>query len=886
MSEKRARLKNMSTRMKLVMSFAVIVLLNVCFGLYAIHSLSDINARVESADSWGVVISQLSDLERNMTTVRRYDIGSVIVDDPRTLELALRRRAEAIENVGEYLESYRNDVLVIWYDTEEQRNEDLKLADSVIEKWEEYLVLSRRILAMREEGNDAVVAAVKESRDAFEAVSIRVEDLIKFNRAGGEWETKVSTRIYDTTRKTIAVILVLISVFSLLVTVLLTTGIKRSIDELLRVSIAVGEGNFDAKARIFSDDEFGALSNQYNNMTAHLKSLVCEIKNQKNQAERANRTKSRFLASMSHEIRTPMNAIIGMSDLMCTDNLDDVQRGYFSDIRQMGRALLQIINDILDFSKIEAEKMDLVLTDFNLRSMMDNVCSMGRYLATAKNLEFKYGVDGDVLRVVWADEVRVRQIVTNIINNAVKYTEDGFVEVRVSREEREGRDCTVFTISDSGRGIEEEDLPKLFDAFEQFDREKNRAISGTGLGLSITKQLVNMMGGSIEVESEYGKGSIFTVCLPLPEGDPAGVDAKEDPYPFVVAKDANVLVVDDNSINLTVARGFLKLHGIDADTAASGGEALEKIRSVRYDMVFMDHMMPGMDGIEAARRIRALGGEYETLPLVALSANAVSSAVEAYFEAGMNGFVSKPIEAEKLNAALARWLPPEKMTLVHEAERARETPEQEKLMKELKSVTCIDTSKGIVYSGGDKEMYIQVLRQFCDEIPEIVATIKSLMASRNWDEYAIRVHGMKSVLANVGAEARAEMAYKLEMASKSNDESTCLTETAPLCDSILALRDHLLRTSLMTEARQGERGEKRSVDANTLRDKLERLKKSCMEGKAEETNAAVSELSLATLDEEADERLGRILHSLKSYDYGAAIEQIDDLTAYLRGRKE
>jgi signal transduction histidine kinase/CheY-like chemotaxis protein/HPt (histidine-containing phosphotransfer) domain-containing protein len=886
MLKKMTWLKNVSTRMKLITSFSVIVLLNICFGLYAIHSLSDINARVKSADSWGIVISQLSDLERNMTTVRRYDLGYVITNDPQVRSVNMSHRAEEIKEVDEYLRSYRNDVLVIWFDTEEQRDEGLALVDSVIEKWKEYLEFSSKIMAMRDAESHAIIEFVNvESRNAFEALITQVELLISFNRAGGELETRESTRIYSSTRKTITAILALISAFSLFVTVLLTTGIKRSIDELLRIAIAVSGGNFDVKARVFSNDEFGVLSNQYNNMTSHLKSLVGEIETQKNEAERANKTKSRFLASMSHEIRTPMNAIIGMSDLMRTDNLDEVQRGYFSDIRQMAKALLQIINDILDFSKIEAEKLDLVLADFNLPRMMDNICSMGRYLAAAKNLEFRYSVGSNVIRVVRADEVRVRQIATNIINNAIKYTETGFVEVHVGREDHSGLDCTVFTVSDSGRGIKEEDLPKLFDAFEQLDQEKNRGITGSGLGLSITKQLVNMMNGSIEVKSGYGLGSTFITRLPLPEGDPDAIGAGDDMYPLVMAEDAKVLVVDDNSINLTVARGFLKLHGIEADTAASGAEAIEKIRSASYDIVFMDHMMPDMDGIETSRRIRALGGEYATLPIVALSANAVSTAVDEYFAAGMNGFIAKPIEADKLNAALAKWLPPEKTSSMSEAETgdAHKTSGHEALMKELASVDCIDTAKGLLYSGGDEEMYIQVLRQFCDEISDAADVIRSLMESRNWEEYSIRVHGIKSVMTNIGAADRAEMAYKLEMASKSRDEAACLAGTGPLCDSMLALRDRLLNTPLIERV---TRKEKKVIDADVLRDKLERLKKSCMEGKIEETNASVSDLELMIHDEKADKTLERITRSLKSYDYEAAITQIDELTVYLRGKKE
>ncbi|MCL2057638.1 MAG: ATP-binding protein [Oscillospiraceae bacterium] len=389
-----------------------------------------------------------------------------------------------------------------------------------------------------------------------------------------------------------------------------------------------------------------------------------ELEVQMQAAQVASEAKSRFLASMSHEIRAPMNAIIGMSDLIRTDNLDMTQRTFFGDIKKMSKSLLQIINDVLDFSRIEAGKLEITPVHFNLLELFNNICSMCRFLAEAKGLYFYCSYGSDVPAVVYGDDVRVRQVVFNIINNAIKYTREGQVSFSVGRDDRDsgadsdGSDCVVFTIKDTGIGIKEDDLAKLFNAFYQVDMAVNHGIDGSGLGLSITKNLVSLMGGEIDVQSSYGEGSEFTVRLPLAEGDP-GLVGGLAPAPLIRATDgARVLVVDDSQINLKVALAYLERHNIHAETALSGPEAIMKIQKAGrpYDLVFMDHMMPIMDGVETTHRIRALG--FADLPIVALTANAIEGIRDLFLQSDMNDFLSKPIDPEKLNSALVRWLPP------------------------------------------------------------------------------------------------------------------------------------------------------------------------------------------------------------------------------------
>jgi signal transduction histidine kinase/CheY-like chemotaxis protein len=608
-----------------------------------------------------------------------------------------------------------------------------------------------------------------------------------------------------------------------------------------------------------------------------------ELEIQTKLAEAASEAKSQFLASMSHEIRTPMNAIIGMSDLMRTDNLDQVQLGYFNDIKKMAKALLQIINDILDFSKIEAGKMELFPVHYSVSSLFDNICSMSTFTAMAKELEFRHSFDPRLPSVLYGDEVRVRQVVTNIVNNAVKYTREGYVYLKADRVSRNGAEWVAFMVQDSGLGIKKEDLPKLFGKFQQFDSRKNRGIVGTGLGLSITKNLVEMMGGEIEVESEYEKGSIFRVYLPLVEGDEGLIEHTHATGRVLAQEGVRILVVDDNSINLTVALGFLATHNIAADTALSGPAAIQMVQQKQYDLVFMDHMMPEMDGIEATTRIRALDGVwYKNMPIIALSANAVSGARESFLAGGMNDFISKPIDTEQLNLTLLKWLPPEKIAgtvPVPEAgqgdgEKPQEVDPEAGPLKELTDIAGLDLRTGLSHVGNDQGTYITILRQFCKEFPDYVAEIQRFRAEENWKEYSIRLHGIKGVLANMGMEKLSQWAYQLEQASKGEDYAVCREETEGICEALYQFWDALRRTAVLDA---GEALQREPVEGAVLWETLDALADACRTGESEKADRLAGELDRigsAGVEEAALKEISELVASL---DYDVVVEKIATL---------
>lgn len=396
-----------------------------------------------------------------------------------------------------------------------------------------------------------------------------------------------------------------------------------------------------------------------------------EMERLMHEAEASNEAKSAFLANMSHEIRTPMNAICGMTDMLLDEELSERGKEYAATIKSSGEGLLSIINDILDFSKIESGKMPIIPEEYYFSSMIHDLMSMMEVRVKEKPVKLRAEIQDDIPCKLYGDIGRVKQVIINIMGNATKFTNEGTITLKVSwKTETIDTGRLIFSVIDTGIGIRPEHMSKLFDAFEQVDMKKNRGIEGTGLGLSISKLLVQHMGGQIQVESEYGKGSCFTFDImqkvidatPCEYSKNKKTKVKQFKLTFT-APDARVLVVDDNQVNLRVASGLLKKFDIVPDLVDNGKDCVEMIRrESRYDLIFMDHMMPETDGIEATELIRAIGTPYtDKVPIIALSANAVHGMEDEFLKGGMNGFLPKPIALDMLAETLEKWLPMDKI---------------------------------------------------------------------------------------------------------------------------------------------------------------------------------------------------------------------------------
>lgn len=391
-----------------------------------------------------------------------------------------------------------------------------------------------------------------------------------------------------------------------------------------------------------------------------------QIEDERDRADRANEAKSRFLSSMSHEIRTPMNAVVGMTDVMLRNNPREEDINYLYNIKRSGKALLDIINDILDFSKIESGKLDIVCDDYETLPILEDLKVIFATRIGEKPVRMIYNIDETIPARLYGDSVRIRQVLINLVNNAIKFTDSGYVELSIDCEKVD-RDNIILKVRvhDTGQGIRKEDIGRLFMSFSQVDSQRNHGKEGTGLGLNISKQLVEMMGGHIGVESTYGQGSTFYFDLPqkvidaTPAKNVTYENAEPEEFNFT-APDANILLVEDNAINVTVAKALLRPLQFKMDIAVNGQVSLEMISNKRYDLILMDSMMPVMDGIEATKCIRQMDGEYyKKVPIIALTADAVTGARETYIDAGMNDFVAKPIMLNEIMSVLHKWLPAE-----------------------------------------------------------------------------------------------------------------------------------------------------------------------------------------------------------------------------------
>ena len=560
---------------------------------------------------------------------------------------------------------------------------------------------------------------------------------------------------------------------------------------------------------IKTGDEIEDLYGELTFATAQMEAYIASQEREKQLQEAiqtevaANQAKTAFLSSMSHEIRTPINAVLGLDEMILRESDEDHIIRYAADIKSAGRSLLSLINDILDFSKIESGRLELINTGYDLGAAINDLVNMIRSRAEEKGLAFSVRVTPSTPRVLYGDEVRFKQCVLNLLTNAVKYTREGSVTLEIGWEEASAADLhgdgftalggaqsasdrfimLTVRVSDTGIGIKEADLPKLFTAFQRIEEKRNRTIEGTGLGMNIVQNLLAMMGTQLDVQSVYGKGSVFAFRVLQRVVSDEGIGDFAELYraneaneagaagyrASFTAPDAQILCVDDTEMNLTVFRGLLKETQVQIDTAASGAEALRLCAGKHYDMLFIDHMMPVMDGIETLHALEQQeANRSRGVPVIALTANAISGAREQYIREGFSDYLTKPVNSGKLEKMIARYLPPEK---VHQAPAAkpagqpRQAAEAARLtdpvLQRLSHVPGLDIMRSLE-ACGSPDVCKDVLRQYAESGPDTLDTIAHCMKKEDWKNYTVKVHALKSSSRLAGLDTLSEAAARLE----------------------------------------------------------------------------------------------------------------------------
>ncbi len=591
--------------------------------------------------------------------------------------------------------------------------------------------------------------------------------------------------------------------------------------------------------------------------------LVEQVQEEKKKAEAANEAKSTFLSHMSHEIRTPMNAVVGMTELMLHTDVTTEQREYLVNIKNSGNALVSIINDILDLTKIESGKMELTEDDYEVAPLLKDIRMIIENRIGDKQLVLIYEVDEKLPKWMRGDALRIRQIIINLLNNAVKFTQEGHVKLKIEvlSEEESGVNVKV-TVSDTGQGIRKEDLKKLFEAFEQVDKERNRGKEGTGLGLAISSDLIRLMGGKLEVQSVYNEGSEFFFTIKQKYAVNEEINAeKEDDRDFT-APEAKVLVVDDSQINLKVAVGLLKPLRMQVDTAESGQQALKMVQETEYDIVFMDHMMPGMDGIETTKRMRQLPVKYlEEVPIVAFTANAMKEAEKRFYEAGMNGFIPKPIETEQLFRSVRRFLPEHLLVYMAPGNIPFVVSESEK-QYELK-LDGIDVQEG-VKNAGSTDFYMEILGDFYLLIDMKSLKIEKCMEDELWRDYTVEVHALKTSAHMIGAMELSKEFAHLEQLGKEESAEEIRKETPKV------LADYRGFKEVLKTFHQKSESDKRQADPEEILMYLTGIRDAVEGFDLDGVDSAMARLEECKLPECVQEKM----ENLRVYIADVAMEEI------------
>ncbi|WP_051207840.1 response regulator [Butyrivibrio sp. AE3006] len=538
-----------------------------------------------------------------------------------------------------------------------------------------------------------------------------------------------------------------------------------------------------------------------------------ELEKELEVAQKASEAKSSFLSNMSHEIRTPINAVLGMNEMILREASDDQILEYASNVKSAGNSLLGIVNDILDFSKIEAGKMDILPVQYHLGSTINDLINMVDVKAKDKGLKLELNIDETLPTQLIGDEIRIKQCVTNILSNAVKYTEEGTVTLEVGYRKVDDINIMLgFRVKDTGIGIKEEDINKLYSPFERIEETRNRSIEGTGLGMSIVKKLLALMDSRLEVKSVYGEGSDFSfeVKQEVVSWEEIGdfkkkykeyLQSLEKYHEKFKAPDGIILVVDDTPMNLTVVKGLLKTTEIQVDTAESGPETLEKVKAKKYDAIFIDHRMPGMDGIETLAAMKELDQNQNLgVPCIALTANAGEGAKEEYLKAGFDDYLSKPVDGLVLEEMLERYLPDGKV--LHpgdvgygensdkeagKADNKKEEDQRENLYKKLEGVDYEQALKNC----GSLDILNDVIHEFYLAIDSKSSDIEAFAASKDYRNFTVAVHALKSSARLIGAMDLSEKAAYLEKCGNDENQSEIENKSGELLVLYRSYKDKL-----------------------------------------------------------------------------------------------
>jgi signal transduction histidine kinase/CheY-like chemotaxis protein/HPt (histidine-containing phosphotransfer) domain-containing protein len=906
-----------------------------------------------------------------------------------------------LSTTKEYTEALLND-LSKYLEIQDQFSEfftpgQMQDMANIFEVYKEtYIAVLYEIFNLVERGKWEEAASISKNRldPIHKSISYNIDMAFERNLRA----TEIKTAQNSENAAFRAYFMLAVVVFALIASVLMALFVTRSIAvplaELEAVTAKVAGGDLNVQLdHTKGDDEIAHLSLRFSEMIKQLNQIqqlkfeTMAAQYEREKAEASSRSKGEFLAKMSHEIRTPMNAIIGMAELTLRKDIPPAAYENVFVIKQASVNLLSIINDILDLSKIESGKLEIVPVNYLFSSLINDVVNIIKLRAIDSQLKFTVNTDSSAPNALFGDEVRFRQALINVLINAVKYTKKGYVALSIHSEIISSDIVNIFVeVADTGIGIKKENIDKLFSDFVQIDLENTRDIEGTGLGLVITRNIINAMGGSISVRSEYGKGSVFTIALPqkfINEDKLAAVENPEQksvliyepreiyarsivstvdnlgvkcafvstnaefyekmsngnwPFVFVAssllgdvkkicsdldananivllaefgettaeqnahtlvmpvystsvanilngvtgsflsrsghesttrftAPEAKVIIVDDIYTNLKVAEGLLSPYKMQVTLCKSAFEAIEEIKKARYDLVFMDHMMPEMDGIEATLYMRTLGGEYyRTLPIIALTANATYGTREMFLQNSFNDFLPKPIDTVKLNELLEKWIPKQKQKKDDHHKRAagREDTAQTAIV-----VEGLDIERGIVTTGGTTEGYLEVLDVFYKDGIDKIKEIRSCLAQNNLSLYTINVHALKSACANIGATELSNAARDLEEAGRQENLTFIVANTPKLLADLELVLKNIHTVIASTE--------KDLADIDTLKTSLAKLKTAIIAIDPRLINKIVKEIQQFKLSGNVETIDGDIVQNTLICEYDEAVSMIDDI---------